>query len=159
MVVPPFEKPRTPLADLYSFLNHKEIPIDFTFSFRKSNNPDATWLRKRLVWEGLRDKILKEQYDIGVIASFGHMIPSYIINAFKLKTMLVVHPSLLPKYRGACPIQHAILSGDRETGVSIIEISKNEFDAGKVLTQDKVQVEDLVTTYKDLQEILPRMGG
>jgi methionyl-tRNA formyltransferase len=34
-----------------------------------------------------------------------------------------MHPSLLPKYRGSCPIQHAILNGEEETGVSIIEIS------------------------------------
>jgi methionyl-tRNA formyltransferase len=60
------------------------------------------------------------------------MIPGKIIDKFN-QGMLVVHPSLLPKYRGSCPIQHAILNREKETGVSIIEISKNKFDAGSIL--------------------------
>ena len=76
-------------------------------------------------------------YDYGVVASFGHMIPSFIINRFKNKkarsTLMVMHPSLLPKYRGACPIQYTILGGEKEAGVSVIEISKGKFDAGKIL--------------------------
>ena len=67
-----------------------------------------------------------------MIASFGHMIPGEVIDSFQ-KGMLVMHPSLLPKFRGACPIQHAILQGEKKTGVSIIEISKNKFDAGDIL--------------------------
>ena len=47
--------------------------------------------------------------------------------------MLVMHPSLLPKYRGACPIQHAIMNNEDSTGVSIIQISKGVFDAGPIL--------------------------
>jgi methionyl-tRNA formyltransferase len=47
--------------------------------------------------------------------------------------MLVMHPSLLPKYRGPCPIQHAILNKEQKTGISIIEISKKKFDAGAIL--------------------------
>ena len=69
---------------------------------------------------------------MGVVASFGHMIPDNIIDRFT-QGMLVVHPSLLPKYRGSCPIQHAILNKEKETGVSVIEISKNKFDAGAIL--------------------------
>lgn len=61
------------------------------------------------------------------------MVPTEIIDSFPLG-MYVMHPSLLPKYRGACPIQHAILNKETETGVSIIEISKNKFDAGNILT-------------------------
>ena len=69
---------------------------------------------------------------MGVVASFGHMIPSNIIDKFP-HGMFVMHPSLLPKYRGSCPIQHAILKRETETGVSVIEISKNKFDAGAIL--------------------------
>jgi methionyl-tRNA formyltransferase len=73
-----------------------------------------------------------DNFDIGVIASFGHMVPASIIDKFKHK-MIVMHPSLLPKYRGSCPIQYSILNNDQETGVSIIEISKNKFDSGRLL--------------------------
>ena len=69
-----------------------------------------------------------------MIASFGHMVPGRVIEAFP-NGMVVMHPSLLPKYRGACPIQHAILNQEDETGVSVIEISKRTFDAGDILLQ------------------------
>ena len=47
--------------------------------------------------------------------------------------MIVIHPSLLPKYRGGAPIYHALLNGDSETGITFLEISKNKMDAGKIL--------------------------
>ena len=56
--------------------------------------------------------------------------------------MFVVHPSLLPKYRGASPIQYALLNGDAVTGVSIIEISKLKFDAGAILTKDEYSIKE-----------------
>lgn len=83
------------------------------------------------MWTELSDKLSNDQHDVGVVASFGHMIPDQIIDKFS-QGMLVVHPSLLPKYRGSCPIQHTILNKDKEAGVSIIEISKNKFDAGAI---------------------------
>jgi methionyl-tRNA formyltransferase len=46
-----------------------------------------------------------------------------------------MHPSLLPKYRGPAPIHHALLNGDKTTGVSIIEIDPGAFDVGKILLQ------------------------
>ena len=69
-----------------------------------------------------------------------------------------MHPSLLPKYRGACPIQHAILNGEKQTGVSIIEISKNQFDAGPVLWQKKVPIDEK-TRFLELQATLSTVGG
>ena len=64
------------------------------------------------------------------------MVPDRIIDAFP-SGMLVMHPSLLPKYRGACPIQHAILNQDAVTGTSVIEIAKGVFDAGDILAQSR----------------------
>ena len=54
-------------------------------------------------WNKLEKVLAKSDYDVGVIASFGHMIPNDIIDAFPMG-MMVMHPSMLPKYRGACPI-------------------------------------------------------
>ena len=51
------------------------------------------------------------------------MIPDKVIDAFP-NGMLVMHPSILPKYRGACPIQHALLNQDSETGVSRYDSSR-----------------------------------
>mmetsp|Transcript_20546 Transcript_20546/g.23732 ORF Transcript_20546/g.23732 Transcript_20546/m.23732 type:complete len:89 (-) Transcript_20546:52-318(-) len=83
-------------------------------------------------------------YDIGIVASFRHMIPSYIIDKFRIGAF-VVHPSLLPKYRGACPIQHAILNGDTETGVSLISMSKRKFDAGNIILQSHTPINPSAT--------------
>ena len=85
------------------------------------------------------------------------MIPSNIIDHVS-KGMMVVHPSLLPKYRGSCPIQHAILNKERETGVSIIEISKNVFDAGTIYYQAKVNIDEN-TRFDQLSQELADLGG
>jgi len=47
--------------------------------------------------------------------------------------MIVIHPSLLPKYRGASPIYYALLNNDKESGISFTDISQQSFDKGKIL--------------------------
>jgi methionyl-tRNA formyltransferase len=84
-------------------------------------------------WQLPTDK----QYDLAVVVSFGYFIPPHIISRFRLGA-INVHPSLLPKYRGAAPIQHAILNGDRKTGVTVQELDEREFDAGRILNQKEV---------------------
>lgn len=68
-------------------------------------------------------------------ASFGHLIPSSLLSRFLPLNTINVHPSLLPKYRGAAPIQWALINGDAETGVSIQELSRGTFDKGRILGQ------------------------
>lgn len=72
-----------------------------------------------------------------MVVSFGYFVPAPIIHGFK-HGALNVHPSLLPKYRGAAPIQHTILAGDDETGVTIQELDDKAFDAGRILAQTKM---------------------
>jgi methionyl-tRNA formyltransferase len=71
--------------------------------------------------------------DLGVVAAYGRLLPR---DVFELPAhgCINVHASLLPRHRGAAPIQWAILSGDRETGVSIMRIAE-ELDAGDVYLQ------------------------
>jgi methionyl-tRNA formyltransferase len=57
------------------------------------------------------------------------MIPEKIINEMG-EYFFVIHPSLLPLYRGAAPIQHALLNGESTSGVSVITVSQDRFDAG-----------------------------
>ncbi|EGR27382.1 methionyl-tRNA formyltransferase, putative [Ichthyophthirius multifiliis] len=97
------------------------------------------------------------KFDIGVVCSYGYMIPNEIIDCFQ-QGMFVIHPSLLPKYRGASPIQQALLNGDKETGVSIIEISKQKFDAGKILKQSKISIPEEFT-YTELSEKLSDLSS
>lgn len=97
-----------------------------------------------------------EQYDAfaGVLSSFGKIIPSSTLAMFE-GGIVNVHPSLLPKYRGASPIEQAILSGDSETGVSLMKLV-DKMDAGPVYAQQTVALEGKETSpdlYKSLAEV------
>ncbi|MCJ7804141.1 methionyl-tRNA formyltransferase [Patescibacteria group bacterium] len=96
------------------------------------------------------------QPDIGIVASFGALIPSDIINWPK-KGLLNLHPSLLPKYRGPTPVPSAILNGEKETGLTIIKVDE-EIDHGPIVSQFKegIKVND---TSESLLNRLFTLGG
>jgi methionyl-tRNA formyltransferase len=77
--------------------------------------------------------------DLFVVVAYGQYIPSTVIQ-LACHEAINVHPSLLPKYRGAAPIQWAILNGDQQTGVSIIYLAK-KMDAGDILRQECCPIE------------------
>jgi len=72
-------------------------------------------------------------YDLFLVASYGKIIPKEIFDISEKKT-LNIHPSLLPKYRGASPIQSQILNDEKEIGVTIMQIDE-EMDHGPVVVQ------------------------
>ena len=76
--------------------------------------------------------------DLGVLASYGEIIKKDVINLFP-HGILVIHPSLLPKYRGASPIPAAIASGDTMTGVTIFKMDE-KVDHGPVISQFKEEI-------------------
>ena len=94
--------------------------------------------------------------DFMVIASYGKLIPPSIFSIAKIAP-LNVHPSLLPKYRGASPIQQAILDGNEKTGVSIAEIIK-ELDAGDIFAQEETEIDENENGYQ-LEERLAHIGA
>ena len=71
--------------------------------------------------------------DIGVVAAYGKILPEWLLQAPRFG-LINVHASLLPKYRGAAPIQRAVVNGDVETGVTIMRIVK-ALDAGPMLAR------------------------
>ncbi|MBI2829384.1 MAG: methionyl-tRNA formyltransferase [Acidobacteria bacterium] len=71
--------------------------------------------------------------DLGVVAAYGKLIPEQILSLPRLG-MINVHASLLPKYRGAAPVQRAVIDGERETGVTIMRIEKM-LDAGAMFAK------------------------
>ncbi len=84
------------------------------------------------------------QFDLGILAAYGRIIPENLIQNTKYG-ILNIHPSLLPKYRGASPIQAAILNGDEEIGVTIIKIDKL-VDHGPIISQFREEVLPTDTT-------------
>ena len=73
----------------------------------------------------------------GVLASFGIMIKSDVLNLFEPEGILNIHPSKLPEYRGASPIESAILNGDETFSVSIMKLVK-AMDAGPIYYQETI---------------------
>lgn len=74
------------------------------------------------------------RYSLAVTVSFGSLIPSETLSCIKYGG-LNVHPSLLPRYRGACPVQHAIMNNDTITGVTVQTLHPTKFDHGQIVAQ------------------------
>jgi methionyl-tRNA formyltransferase len=79
------------------------------------------------------------QAEVGVVAAYGRLIPKEVF-LLPPHGMLGVHPSLLPKYRGAAPVGWAILNGEPTTGVTIFRLNER-LDAGAILFQERVPVQ------------------
>ena len=90
-----------------------------------------------------------------VVASYGKMIPSSWLE-IPSQASFNVHPSLLPKHRGAAPIPWQIVNGDKEIGVSIAEVTK-ELDAGDIFGQIRIPAEETDTT-ESLTRKLAELG-
>ena len=94
--------------------------------------------------------------DALVWAAYGNLIPRELIDAVRGRAVNV-HPSLLPRWRGAEPVAHAILAGDAETGVTLME-GTADLDAGPVISHERVAVAPNETTG-ELEGRLARIGA
>jgi methionyl-tRNA formyltransferase len=94
--------------------------------------------------------------DIIVVVAYGQIIPSAIID-FPRQKSVNVHFSLLPRYRGAAPVQWAILSGEEKTGVTIFELNER-MDEGDILSQLETNIGPRENA-RELEERLSRLGA
>lgn len=123
---------------------HKLTPTEVKTFALKHDIPVYTFekVRKSI------NEIKQIDFDLSVVASFGQILTQEFLD---LKLCINVHPSLLPKYRGATPIQSAILNGDNKTGVTIMKVAK-EVDSGDIILQQEVDYcgQDTLTLEKEL---------
>jgi len=110
---------------------------------------------KTLKDQEIQEIINKLNPDIIVDVACGLLVPKIILDMPKYGC-INVHPSLLPRWRGATPIQRAILNGDKETGISIMQMDEG-YDTGPVLLQKKCLIEESDTT-KTLHDRLVKLG-
>jgi methionyl-tRNA formyltransferase len=82
--------------------------------------------------------------DLGVVVAYGHILRSDLLT-LPPRGMVNVHASLLPRFRGAAPIQHAILAGDAVTGVSIMRMEAG-LDSGPVILQSETEIHEHEST-------------
>ena len=128
---------------------HKLTPTEIKLFAQANNIPVYTFEKIRLSM----DEVKKIDYDVSVVASFGQILPQEFLD---FRPCINVHPSLLPLYRGASPIQTAILNGDLVTGVTIMKVAM-EVDAGDIILQRKVEINQ--ESYYELEEKLASIGG
>ncbi len=80
----------------------------------------------------------KINFDIGIVVAYGKLIPKEILNLSKYG-FINIHASLLPKYRGAAPIQRSLINQDKETGISFMKITE-KLDSGPVCKKYKIAI-------------------
>jgi methionyl-tRNA formyltransferase len=105
------------------------------------------------------EQLIASGCELFIVAAYGKMIPENILAIPKYKT-LNMHPSLLPKLRGASPIRSAILGDMNPTGVTIMELTVG-MDEGPLLAQEEVSIEHKEWPLRGtvLDELLARKGG
>jgi methionyl-tRNA formyltransferase len=101
-----------------------------------------------------RARIAQAAPEVVVVCAFGALIKQDLLAAHRI---LNVHPSLLPRWRGAAPIERAIMAGDSTTGVSIMELTAG-LDSGPVCLEESEPIEPH-DTYGTLAQRLQRVGG
>ena len=85
-------------------------------------------------------ELLELDSDLIITAAYGQYVPTKLLNA-PTHRAINVHASLLPKFRGAAPIHYAVLTGEAETGVTIMYMEK-EMDAGDIISQREIEITD-----------------
>jgi len=96
------------------------------------------WQPETLRDPGAVERIRDASADALVVAAYGALLPAVLLGIGRFGA-LNIHASLLPRWRGAAPIQRAILAGDRETGVSIMQMDEG-LDTGPVLAQSRIAI-------------------
>lgn len=100
------------------------------------------------------EKVIELAPDVIVTAAFGQFLPEKVLQA-PCVGAINVHASLLPKYRGGAPVHYAIIEGDGETGVTIMEMVK-KMDAGAILAQKAIPItkqDDVGTMFERLSKV------
>jgi methionyl-tRNA formyltransferase len=109
----------------------------------------------------LKEPVIQEQLraigaDAMVVAAYGLILPEAVI-AIPARGCINIHASLLPRWRGAAPIQRAVLAGDRETGITIMQMDAG-LDTGAILLQEKIALND-DDTAQTLHDKLAQLGA
>jgi methionyl-tRNA formyltransferase len=104
--------------------------------------------------EGARERIAAAAPEAVAVCAFGQLIREPLLSAYE---MLNVHPSLLPRWRGAAPIERAIMAGDERTGVCVMRLTAG-LDSGPVALREEVEIEPQ-EDFDSLSARLADLGG
>ena len=99
-----------------------------------------TILKPHRLDEDFKDSIKNIEFDVMIVSAYGKILPNWLLD----KALIIpvnIHYSLLPKYRGASPIQSSILNGDKETGITFMKMSQN-MDEGDIIEKFPILIHD-----------------
>jgi methionyl-tRNA formyltransferase len=97
---------------------------------------------KSLKDQKFAEELKRFNADLFIVVAYGKLIPESVFTLPKYGT-INLHPSLLPKYRGAAPVEWAIINGEKETGVTVQMINA-ELDAGDIIIQEKIRLDSSI---------------
>ena len=128
-------------SSVHTCANELNIPVRYPISLKDHN--EIEYIRKL-------------NPDVVIVVAYGQILPEKLLKLGKI-LFLNIHASLLPKWRGAAPIQRAIMNMDHESGISIMKIVP-KLDSGPVLLKSKIKIfQD--TTYKELAKKMSKLGS
>ena len=133
---------------------HKLVPTDVKVTAQEAGL--TVYQPESLKNEAFLPTLEELNPDIIVVAAYGRILPEYILN-YPRYGCINVHASLLPKYRGAAPIQRAVLNGDDETGVCIMKMEKG-LDTGDIISVKSTAIGEYETSG-ELFDRLAKIGG
>lgn len=113
-------------------------------------------LRKEESFQEYKSFIEENNIDIAIVAAYGIILPKNVLDAPKLGC-INIHGSLLPRWRGAAPIHRAIESGDKTTGITIMQMDEG-LDTGDMLIKDEIKISPTETTGT-LHDKMVDLGG
>lgn len=132
-------------------LEIKETPVSL---WAKKHN--IVCLKPEKIDESFLDKLSTFNLQLSIVVAYGKILPEKIIQIPKLGT-INIHYSLLPKYRGASPLESSLLNGDETTGVSIQQMVF-KLDSGPVIAKQDISI-GLTETKEDVKNKLVNLGG
>ena len=133
----------------------QKLNLSSIHTFSKKNNIKVRYPEKIDTKEEY-ERLKKLKPDVVVVVAYGKIIPQQFLNIENIK-FLNIHASLLPKWRGAAPIQRAIMNLDSETGISIMQIV-SKLDSGPIMMKSKIKIFKN-TKFKELSEQLSNLGS
>lgn len=128
-------------SSVHDFAESQNIPVFTPINFKE---------------QGALEQFVAHDLDIAIVAAYGLLLPENILNTPRFGC-INIHGSLLPRWRGASPIQHAIWKGDAETGVTIMQMDKG-LDTGAMILKESTPITPK-TTAASLHDDLADMGG
>lgn len=146
---------RLPLVEIVGVITTPDKPVGRKQILTPS--PVKIWAKKNKLPVLQLEKIKELKPDLIIVTAYGQIIPKEILNIPKFGA-LNIHPSLLPKYRGASPIQTVILNGNKQTGITIM-LMDEKMDHGPIVSSSQFMVHGSKMTYEELAEKLADIGA